>query len=182
MKPASCAILTATISVLAASGLRATMILPASLDQCAEAAETVVRGVVESVETRPAEGVVPVFTVTLVRIEEAFRETVSKALVEVVTPGGEYGGIRARVPGAPEVGPAGTEVVLFLHPDDGRPRLTNVVFWQGLYHVEEGRVRENGLPAPVFLDRVREAVARTEAAASPDGKGRRAPVSLRGER
>lgn len=149
--------LTVAVSLVCAVPAAATTLIPASLEEVASAADVVVRGQVVGAEGRLDRERGMVFTHVRIRTTEVLRGEVPEGIVEVVTPGGvdEAAAAWSRVRAAPDPGSPGQEIVVFLYGDRGE-RYSNVVFWQGLYHVDEGLVRETREPVGVFLQRVRE--------------------------
>ena len=143
----------AAFLVLAAP-LSATMLLPVSLEEITQTADVIVRGVVIASEGRLDESRGMVFTHVTLRVDEVVQGNVTEATVEIVVPGGVDGLSWTEVHGAPEVGPKDQDVVAFLYGERGE-LMSNVVYWQGLYHVDGDSVRETQEPVNAFLGRVR---------------------------
>jgi hypothetical protein len=146
-------------AALLALPVGATMLQPVSLEQLVERADLILHGTVLQSEGRLDERTGMVFTHFTVRVDEAILDSGRSSTVEVVVPGGVDGYRWTQVDGAPDLGADGQDVVLFLYGDRGE-RMSNIVFWQGLYHVDGGRVRQTGEPVANFLTRVRKMLPR----------------------
>jgi len=150
-----------TVCLLFLAGpLPATTLVPVTLDQVTHTADLIVVGRVVSSVGRMDESRGMIFTHTTLRVEQVIRGNGAPALrtdgtLEIVSPGGVDGESWTRVHGAPDPGPEGQEVVAFLY-GERNDRYSNVVFWQGLFHLDGGTVRQTGEPAAAFLARVRE--------------------------
>jgi hypothetical protein len=131
-----------------------TQLRPATLEQMWDAADVVVVGRVAGARGRLHARRPIVLTHATLVVEDVLKGEVKGGAVHLVVPGGTDGEVWTEVPGAPDTGPPGGRVLAFLYADEG-DRLSNVVFWQGLYHIEGGRVRENGRDAAAFLEEVR---------------------------
>jgi len=148
-----------TLCLLVLSGpASATTLVPVTLEQIAQTAEVIVVGEVVSSAGRmdPSRGMI--FTHTTLRVDQVLRGEGAPSLrsdgtVEIVAPGGVDGESWTRVHGAPDPGPEGQRVVAFLYGERD-DRYSNVVFWQGLFHLDGGTVRQTGEPAAAFLARV----------------------------
>ena len=157
----------ATLALLTGAAAQATMLLPVSLEEITERADLVVRGTVLSAEGRADERFGMVFTHVTVKVDEALQGSFPDGTVEVVVPGGIDGQRWSQVDGAPELGDRNQDVVLFLYGERGG-RMSNVVFWQGLYHVDEGIVRQTGEPVGTFLRNVRTLLRKPSDSGGPD--------------
>jgi len=144
----SCALL------LCAAAAGATMLLPATLDEMWEAADVVVVGkVVGGVGRMDGRHGIVRTHLTIV-VEEVLKGEVKGNAVHLVVPGGTDGEAWTEVQGAPDPGPPGGRVIAFLYADS-EERLSNVVAWQGLFHLEGEKIKENGRDAKEFLEQVR---------------------------
>jgi hypothetical protein len=146
------------VCAAAAAPAAATQLLPTSLEEMAAAADLVVVGrLVGGGKGRYDSHWGMILTHRTILVDEVLKGELVGRAVPLVVPGGTDGEDWTEVVGAPEPGPPGTVVVAFLYAERGT-KMSNVVFWQGLFHVEEGKVRENGRDAAAFLEEVRAAV------------------------
>jgi hypothetical protein len=150
------------VCAAAATPASATQLLPATLEEMAAAADLVVIGrLVGEGQGRFDPHCGMVLTHATILVDEVLKGEVKGRAVPLVVPGGTDGVDWTQVPGAPEPGPPGTTVVAFLYADRGR-KMSNVVFWQGLFHIDKERIVENGREAEAFLEEVRAALRAIE--------------------
>jgi hypothetical protein len=162
------------LALAAAAPLRASVTIPATLDELTAEAALVVHARIAGVETRQAPGTLRVERVVTLEVIRALKGTPPDGL-RIVLPGGTYGRYRTVVPGVPELA-GGEEGVLFLRASaNGEPHL--VGFSQGFLRVRidpatgartvappvsadtDGPVVRGAGPGPQPLDRVEARIA-----------------------
>ena len=145
-------------AVAAATPASATQLLPATREEMAGAADLVVVGRLGGGgEGRYDSRCGMVLTHATILVDEVLKGEMKGRAVPLVVPGGTDGVDWTEIPGAPEPGPPGATLVAFLYAERGR-KMSNVVFWQGLFHIEGGKVLENARDAAAFLEEVRAAI------------------------
>lgn len=129
------AILLAGVLIAAlASTARASVILPADVEELSRSAEHIVRGtVLSNTASWTADGK-QIHTVTRVAVDRTIKGGVP-TIVEVRTPGGTVGDLAQKVIGAPEFS-AGEQVILFLHRHGNSARYGVEGFSQGKFTIE----------------------------------------------
>jgi len=118
--------------VLCVSAARATVLVPADLPELSRDAGLIVRGEIESVESRWTEGRRAIETVVTLRVDATLKGSVNPT-VQWIVPGGTIGRFRRLVIGAPEFA-VGEHVIVFLGGRaPGFPYL--IGFGQGVFRV-----------------------------------------------
>ena len=171
-------IVMSAFALLVPSATQATTLMQVSLEEVTDAADVIVAGTVIRSEGKYDPRFDLVFTHATIRVEEVLEGETGEQTVEVIVPGGVDGDLWTQVHGAPEPGDEGQQVIVFLYKNRGT-NMSNVVFWQGLYHIDADRIRQTGEPAGQFLSRVKEIVLRQKlqdedpfSSQETDGEGR----------
>lgn len=162
-------LLAALLCCACGAAIRATVIVPASLDELVLEARAIAAGRVVATEARWVDGRRSIETFVTLDVAEYLKGNLGDTVVFRV-PGGELGAYRTMIAGAPEFD-VGDEVVLFLSARG--PAIPHIVgFSQGVFRVVRGS-DGGSLVIPVPL---------TAPAAEPErvarGDVRRRPVPL----
>ena len=146
-------ILGVTVAVVAlALPSHGTVLIEKSLDNLVTESEMIVRATATHRWAEESRTTDSIDTFTEFQVTEWIRGEQANSLVVVKVPGGVLGDRSVAVPGVPQF-LEGQDVLLFLHND--MTDLTNVVGWeQGAFHIEDGVVREVGVPVKTFRRRV----------------------------
>jgi hypothetical protein len=130
--------------------VKASVVIPATLDELAAEADLVVHARVARVDPRQAAGTMRVERIVTLQVVRALKGSPG-AVLHLVLPGGTYGRYRTIVPGVPEIA-EGEEAVLFLRPSTaGATHL--VGFSQGMLRVRiDPTTGQRMVAAPVTAD------------------------------
>ena len=98
-----------------------------------------------------------IFTTVTLQITESYKGTIAvSSTADVIVPGGEVDGVGLGVEHAAKFKP-GENIIVFLRSTDGSAYA--VTGWeQGKYTIEQGQVRERGIPLAKFTSEIREAL------------------------
>lgn len=127
-------VLASALCAAAASTARASVILPADVEELTRRAEHIVRGTVLSSAASWSPDGKQIHTVTRIAVDRALKGS-GPAVVEVRTPGGVVGDLAQKALGAPEFTP-GEQVILFLRRHGGSGRYGVEGFSQGKFTIE----------------------------------------------
>ncbi len=134
MTPRTALYLAGALSVALATTARASVVLPANVEELARRAEHIVRGTVLSSAASWTPDGKQIVTITRISVDRALKGR-GPAVVEVRTPGGAVGDLAQKVVGAPEFAP-GEQVIVFLRRYGGSGRYGVEGFGQGKFTVE----------------------------------------------
>lgn len=129
-----------------------TVLIEKSLDDLVSESEMIVRATATHRWAQASTTTDNIDTFTEFEVTEWIGGDEPTSVVVVKTPGGELDDRSVEVPGTARF-LEGQDVVLFLHGD--MTDLTNVVGWaQGAFHIEDGVVRQAGVPLKTFRRRL----------------------------
>jgi len=132
----------------------------ATLAQLASGSTGIIQGKVTDVVSRWDAGGKTIFTYVTVTVDQWFKGTGPKA-VTIRVPGGEVDGVGLMVEDTPAFA-KGETVITFLEPSQEQSVMKVKGLFQGKFTVENGKVREAGLPLGDFVQRVKSIVKAQE--------------------
>ncbi|MCX5801311.1 MAG: hypothetical protein NTX17_08000 [Candidatus Eisenbacteria bacterium] len=132
----------------------------ATLAQLAEGSTGIIQGQVTDITSQWDADGKTIFTYVTVTVDQWFKGTGSQTIT-IRVPGGEVDGVGLMVEDTP-VFAKGQTVVTFVEPSEEQSVMKVKGLFQGKFTVENGKVREAGLPLGDFVQRVKSIVKAQE--------------------